>query len=125
MWLHSDSPKDKTVIEHIKNQTDWQEAIEAVGGHRFEPFLSVPNLHIDADALSSEINQLYREVGAVKWQSQNSLNVYGLSLTYNPSHQEESWKQGSFGHPRYKKYSSYDYYKAVNLDNDKKVKDDY
>lgn len=124
-WQHKATPDDTTVIEHIKKQTDWQGAIEAVGGHRFEPFLSVPSLKVNAGDVHKEINQLYREVGAVGWQSQNAINLYGLSLTYNPQHQPKDWKLGSFGHPRYKQHSTYDYYKAVNADVTNQVKHDY
>lgn len=125
MWLHRDAPSDTTVIEHIKRQTDWNNAVASVGGRRFEPFLSVPNLKVDAGCLRKEINQLYKDVGAVSWKSQNSLNLYGLSLTYNPNHQPVDWKSGSFGNERYKKFSSYDYYKAVNADTTNQIKDDY
>jgi hypothetical protein len=125
MWSHLEIPSDTTVIEHIKKQTDWPGAISAVGGHRFEPHLSVPSLKVDAGSIHKEINQLYKEVVAVSWQSQESLNIYGLSLTYNPQHQPIDWKSKSFGNSRYRKFSSYEYYKAVNADTANQIKDDY
>jgi hypothetical protein len=123
-WLHSEIPENTTVIEHIKKQTDWQGAIEAVGGFDFQPDLSVPNLKVNAEKIREELRHLYRQVGAVVWASQNSINLYGLSLTCNPE-MDESLHMGSFGHSRYKVFSSYQYYKAVNADTANHVKNDY
>ena len=112
-------------MQHIKDNTDWEAAVNAVGKNKFEPFLSVPSLYIKEKELQQEINLLYKKVGAVNWQSQNSLNLYGLSLTFNPEQKRENWKLGSFGHPRYKSFSTYDYYSAVSNDKENQIKDDY
>lgn len=122
-WSHKDTPRERTVIDYIKTQCDWEGAKKAVGS-KFMPTLSV-NLDVDAPALLREVTELYREVGAVTWQSQNSLNLYGLSLNHNPDHHRDLWKMGSFGHERYKRFSKYDYYKAVDADKANRVKDDY
>lgn len=123
-WRHNAVPDDTTVINWIKKQTDWQGAIESVGGFKFSPRLSVPNLKVNAGEIYKEINQLYRSVGAVPWASQDSINLYGLSLTCNPE-MDEHLHKGSFGHPRYRVFSKYDYYKAVNADITNQVKNDY
>jgi hypothetical protein len=122
-WQHKDTPKETTVVDFIKSQTDWEEAKRAVG-EKFMPTLSA-NLKVDSQALLKEVYELYREVGAVQWQSQSTLNLFGLSLNHNPNHPANLWKMGSFGHPRYKNLSAYDYYKAVDADKANRVKDDY
>ena len=123
-WSHSDVPADRTVIDYIKEHCDWEGAVANVGA-QYLPKLSVPNLTVDPEALLKEIYELYREVGAVPWQSQSNLNLYGLSLHYNPDHAQDEWKQASFGHPRYRKHSTYDYFKAVSADHENRVKGDY
>lgn len=123
-WAHKAIPADKTVIDYIKGQCDWEGALKAVGS-KYQPHLSVPNLTVDPQALLREVYELYREVGAVSWQSQNNLNLYGLSLSYNPEHPKGEWKKASFGHPRYTTYSKYDYFKVVSADVENRVKGDY
>lgn len=123
MWSHKAAPDSTTVIDHIKSQCDWVAAVSAVGS-RFEPLATAP-INISNQDLLREVNELYREVGAVSWASQPKLNLYGLSLNHNPDHPIDVWKSGSFGNSRYQSYSTYDYYKAVNADNVNRVKGDY
>jgi hypothetical protein len=123
MWPHKSTPDSLTVIDHIKSQCDWDAAVSAVGS-RFEPLTKAP-INLSADNLLREVNELYREIGAVSWASQPTLNLYGLSLNCNPDHHRDTWKLGSFGNIRYQVHSSYDYYKAVNADNLNRVKGDY
>lgn len=123
-WQHSDFPSDKTAIESIKLLCDWEGAVSNCPS-QFDPTLKVPDLDFDLSLAKDETYRLYRELGAVTWASQPKFNVYGLSLTYNPDHDESIWKSASFGHDRYKKYSSYDYYSAVNNDTENRVKGDY
>jgi hypothetical protein len=123
MWRHKDVPSTSTVIDFIKGQCDWGLAVSSVGS-RFDPFLSA-DIQINGQDVLREINELYRELGAVSWASQASLNLYGLSLNYNPDHPPEDWKRGSFGNGRYRSYSVYDYYGAVSADQINRVKGDY
>lgn len=120
----SEVPNDYTVIDFIKSRCDWDGAVAAVGT-QYRPALSVPDLKVDPEELLKEVYELYREVGAVPWQSQSSLNLYGLSLYCNPHHPQEQWKKATFGHPRYKEYSAYDYYQAVSADSKNRIKGDY
>lgn len=122
-WLHKDVPLNATVIDHIKGQSDWDRAVSSVG-KQFAPTLFADTA-INHKEILREVNELYREVGAVTWASQPSINLYGLSLNYNPDHTRGTWKSGSFGNIRYQSYSSYEYYKAVNADKINRVKGDY
>lgn len=123
MWRHKDVPLTTTVIDYIKSQSDWELAVSAVGT-QFEPTLSA-DIKIEHLEILREVHELYREVGAVSWASQPRINLYGISLNCNPDHAREDWKLGSFGNCRYRSYSSYEYYKAVNADKINRIKGDY
>lgn len=125
MFRHKDVPNNLTFYNYIKSKTDWEQAVNSLKRDDDADLDLRINLKFDADKVLEEVYQLYKEVGAVNWQSQNSLNLYGLSLTYNPNHSKDLWKKGSFGHPRYRVYSSYDYYEAVMNDKEHHLKDDY
>jgi hypothetical protein len=118
-----DTPSDCTVMEFLKRQLPWSEALDAVGS-RFEA-VSVPGLQFDPVVLDYEIRRLYKEVGTVLWRSKPDGSTYGLSLSYNPEHPQEEWKQGNFGHYRYSTMPAFDYYKAVEADVANRVRGDY
>jgi hypothetical protein len=125
MFRHKDVPNNQTFYNYIKSKTDWEQAVNSLKRDKDEDLDLRINLQFDNDKVLEEVYQLYKEVGAITWQSQNNLNLYGLSLTHNPNHPKELWKMGSFGHLRYKTYNSKDYYGAVMNDNNNHVKDDY
>jgi len=125
MFEHFKVPPKKTAIDYIKEHTGWESVVKSLGDSRFEPTLTVPSLDIDASGLLSEIYQLYRHVGARAWRSQKALGLYGLSLSYNPSHARFLWPEASFGDPRYQAFSGFDYFQAVERDQKNRVKDDY
>ena len=125
MFRHKDVPNNLTFYNYIKSKTDWEQAVNSLKRDKDEDLDLRINFEFDADKVLEELLSLYKSVGAVTWQSQNSVSLYGLSLTYNPNHPKELWKRGSFGHPRYKVHSAYDYYEVVMNDKDNHVKDDY
>lgn len=125
MFRHKDVPNNLTFYNYIKSKTDWNKAVSFLERNDDSDLDLRINLEFDADKVLEELLSLYKSVGAVTWQSQNSFNLYGLSLTYNPNHPKDLWKKGSFGHPRYKVHSSYDYYEAVMNDKEHHLKDDY
>lgn len=118
-----DTPNDCTVMDFLKRQLPWDKAVADVGS-RFEP-VSVPGLQFDPVILDYEIRSLYKEVGSVMWRSKPNGSAYGLSLSYNPEHPQEEWKQGNFGHYRYSTMPAFDYYKAVEADVANRVRGDY
>jgi hypothetical protein len=118
-----ETPSNCTVMEFLKRQLPWDKALAAVGS-RFES-VSVPGLQFDPVILDYEIRSLYKEVGAVMWRSKPDGSTYGLSLSYNPEHPQDEWKQGNFGHHRYSSMPAFDYYKAVEVDDAHKVRGDY
>ena len=122
-WLHSEIPPSSTVMDFIKTRCHWNEAVLDIGT-RFEPELAV-KYKVDPSSVCSEIYDLYRELGAIAWRSQQSLSLYGISLSFNPSHPKDSWHVQSFGHPRYQHLSRYDYFQAVERDAENRIKDDY
>jgi len=125
MFRHKDVPNNQTFYNYIKSKTDWEQAVNSLKRDDDADLDLRINLKFDADKVLEELLSLYKSVGAVTWQSQNSVGLYGLSLTYNPNHSKDNWKRGCFGHPRYKVYSSYDYYEAVMNDKEHHLKDDY
>jgi len=124
-FRHSDLPPHTTTFDYIKKQINWGEAVAQVGGIRFAPNLTVPDLEVDAESMLREVYQLYRRVGAIAWRSQSTFGLYGISLCYNPSHDRADWHQASFGHPRYQAHSGFDYFKVVESDQKNRIKDDY
>jgi hypothetical protein len=122
-FKHSDVPTGLTVIDFVKQNVPWTEAVSDIG-HRFAPALEAP-LEFDAEALLKEVYEVYLTLNATSWRSQDSINMYGLSVTYNPSMNKDEWAVGSFGHPRYKKHSKSSYYEAVSADLKNRTKDDY
>ena len=125
MFRHKDVPNNQTFYNYIKSKTDWEQAVNSLKRDKDEDLDLRINLEFDADKVLEELLSLYKSVGAVTWQSQNSIQLYGLSLTYNPNHSKDLWKRGSFGEPRYKVYNPKDYYDAVMNDKDNHLKDDY
>lgn len=112
---HKDAPPNQTVYAYIKGQTGWDDAVASVGA-RFEPCLSIPNLSINATEVMKDVDDLYRRVEPIAWQSGESLKIYGLSLSYNPDNDPSTWKSGSFGDPRYKSLGKYAYHKKFSED---------
>jgi hypothetical protein len=126
MWSHNQVPNNLTAYNYIKTQCDWENSVNSFKRNKNEDLdLRILNLNFDAPKILDEVYQLYKEIGAVNWQSQNSLNVYGLALSYNIRHPLELMHKGCFGHPRYRIYSSKDYYDVVMNDKDNHLKDDY
>jgi len=125
MFRHKDVPNNQTFYNYIKSKTDWEQAVNSLKRDKDEDLDLRINLKFDADKISQEVYQLYREVKVVSWQSQDTFHLYGLSLSYNTNHHKDLWKLGCFGHPRYKIYNSKDYYEAVMNDKNNHVKDDY
>ena len=125
MFRHKDVPNNQTFYNYIKSKTDWEQAVNSLKRDNDGDLDLRINLQFDADKVLEELMDLYKTVGAITWQSQNSVCLYGLCLTYNPNHSKNLWKRGCFGHPRYRIYSSYDYYEAVMNDKEHHLKDDY
>jgi hypothetical protein len=126
MWSHNQVPNNLTTYNYIKTQCNWEEAVSSFKRNNDEDLdLRIKNLFFDTDKVLQEVYELYREVGAVNWQSQNSLGLYGLALSYNPSLPKELMNKGCFGTPRYKIYSSKEYFEAVMADKTNHVKNDF
>lgn len=120
-----DVPNNLTVINYIKSKLNWSEAVNAVGGVSYE-IVNQPIKTINNSAnILCDIYDVYTELGAVNWQSRDSCQLYGLSLTYNQNNPESNWKLGSFGHPRYQPLGKFEYYTAVEADQVNRVKGDY
>jgi len=125
MFRHKDCPDTKTVIEFIKSQVNWTDAVNSVNHLDFNPkdlFIKTISNHSD---ILTEVNFLYNKVGKVFWRSQDSRELFGLSLSYNPDTDPQEWKFGSFGHPRYRRYSKYDYFDKPQIDQPQSLKHDY
>lgn len=122
-FYYKDIPDNKTILDHIYEETDYEIRKKLIKP-QFEPDLFVRK-KFDAEALTSEMFSLFREVPPVIWRSQDTISLYGLSLTYNPHQSKSMWKKGSFGHPRYKIFNKKDYYEAVSSDEVNRIKDDY
>jgi hypothetical protein len=122
---YDEVPDNITIIEYIKSKTHWNEAVNDVGGVSKEILYS-PVLNIDnSKHVLNDVYELYRNTGAISWQSQDSCELYGLSLSYNPNSHEFDWKRGCFGHKRYQDFTKYDYFTAVKKDLLNKKKNDY
>jgi len=120
-----DVPDNKTVIEYIKSKLNWEQAVNDLGGVRSD-VIKDPIRQINNSArVLGNTYAVYAELGAVNWQSRNSCELYGLSLTYNKNNNENTWKLGSFGHQRYQKLDSYSYFTAVKADESNRLKGDY
>lgn len=74
--------------------------------------LSISGLNVQYEESLAEISQLPLST----WRSQPAGAVYGCSLTYNPEHPVESWPVASFGHPRYQRFSPFDYFRKPEID---------
>jgi hypothetical protein len=126
MWSHNKIPNNLTTYNYIKPQCNWEEAVNKFKRNDDADLdLRITNLKFDASKVLEEIYQLYKEIGAVNWQSQNSLALYGLALSYNTSLPKELMHRGCFGTPRYKVYSSKEYFEAVMADKINHVKNDF
>lgn len=124
IFCNADCPPEVTRMAWVKRNTGWDEAVERVG-QQFAPNLRIEGLHIDAPAILREIADLFHQRPPIYWQSQPPGAVYGLSLTCNPDTPASDWHAGSFGHPRYQQYSSFDYFKAPEADSASAPRDDY
>lgn len=83
--------------------------------------LSVAGLYVPCGAILGELHHL----PLTTWRSQPAGAVYGCSLTYNPAHPREQWASGSFGHPRYQRFSAVDYFSKPEEDLATCDRDDY
>lgn len=120
----SDVPHDKSVIDWIKPMVDWDKAVNRFD-RKFYPDLKVPGLSFSPEAVESEIRYLYGKCPPICWKSRDNPMLYGLSLSCNPDHDPSQQKGGSFGHDRYRKETTENYYKAVQQDTVNRVKGDY
>lgn len=126
MWSHNKVPNNLTTYNYIKTQCNWKEAVNKFKRNDDADLdLRITNLKFDASKVLEEVYQLYKEVGAINWQSQNSLNLYGLALSYNSEHPLDLMHKGCFGTPRYRDYSSKEYFEAVMADKTNHVKNDF
>ena len=108
----------------IKQQTRWQEHTQALP-KQFDPDLTVPHLHFDAQALHQELRTLMARYGPVCWRSQAPGALWGLSLSYNPQAPVDEWHRGSFGHPRYRSLAASAYFTAPEQERDTAPRGDY
>jgi hypothetical protein len=108
----------------IKGQTDWASRVRAMP-YQFDPHLRVPGLKVEVASLRTEIAALFQRRPPVYWRSQPPGAVYGLSLTFNPQAPPQEWGWGSFGHPRYQAFNSFDYFKAPERDSATAPRGDY
>jgi hypothetical protein len=120
----SDVPKDRAVIDWIKPAINWDDAVNCFD-KQFDPELMVPGLSFSPDIIESEVRSLYGRCTPICWKSRENPMLYGLSLSCNPDHEPLMQKGGSFGHERYRKETSANYYKAVQEDKLNRVKGDY
>lgn len=122
---HKDCPENLTVIEYIKSQVHWKDAVNSVRLSKITPAeLFIKNVPNHREILN-DTNDLYNSLGTSYWRSQESKDLYGLSLSYNPEHPKKDWPLGSFGHPRYKKFSKVDYFDKPQQDQKYVLKNDY
>jgi len=100
MIKYSSVPIHTTLIEHVAQLPEWQQAVARVP-EQFVPYLQVPGLSFDAQGLRHEMASFHKEYGIYPWQRPNMDNqsgaVVGASLTYNPDHAPDQWLTASFG----------------------------
>lgn len=120
-----DCPSNKTFIEYVKENSDWNSAVSSFDNIKFESKeLMLDPVKNHKDILSDCID-LMNEVSPIRWQSRMVYPVYGLSLTYNPDTSEEFWKSLAFGNVRYRHMSHEDYYNGPTKDRPSAEKNDY
>lgn len=126
MWSHRQVPNNLTTYNFIKTQSNWEKAVNSFKRNDDRDLdLRIKNLTFNPSDVLEEVYQLYKEVGAVNWQSQNSLNLYGLALSYNPHLPKELMHKGCFGNSRYTVHSPKQYFEAVMQDKTNHVKNDF
>ena len=125
IFRHRDCPDNSTFIEYVKSQIDWNAAVKSVALPIISPEELLITAITDHTLILDEVNFLYTTLGKVFWRSQDSRDLSGLSLSYNPEHHPTEWKYGSFGHPRYQTYSKYDYFAKPQTDQPFSLKNDY
>lgn len=108
----------------IKREIGWDDAVERIG-RQLDLGLRIEGLKVDAPAILQEIDALFRQRPPIYWRSQPPGIMYGLSLSCNPDHPVSDWHAGSFGHPRFLRYSGFDYYKAPEKESASAPRDDY
>lgn len=121
---HSDTPPHQSFIEYFKTRCDWDTAVGNVGLPESAELYPLPGLQ-NHEELLLECQHLLGRFPKVYWRSRNDRQIYGLSLTYNPSHPEWERHYASFGHPRYASLHSDRYYLAPLEEQRFCQKDDY
>jgi hypothetical protein len=125
IFQHKECPEDKTFIEFVKSKVEWDAAVAATS----QPIIDNEDLLVSSianhESVLKEVNLLYDQLGQIFWRSQDSRELSGLSLSYNPDHDKSEWKCGSFGHPRYQIYSKRDYFDKPEKDRSTVLKNDY
>jgi hypothetical protein len=120
-----DVPENLTVNQYIKSKLNWSEAVKDIGGTRLQVIKEPVRKLTNSAEILKDIYDVYRDLGAINWQSRDSCSLYGLSLTCNRNAPKDSWKRGSFGNQRYQSYDNFDYYQAVEDDKSNRLKGDY
>ncbi len=120
MYKTEDCPADKTVFAWIA---------ESEGGvsfeRRFQPDVRIPGFSYDRNALMEDLSALRTTAPTTPWRSQAPGSVFGMSLHFDPQGPAEEKYCGSFGHPRYRTYTPFDYFKVPLMDMPKAVRGDY
>lgn len=107
-------------MEWIKCEIGWKTPAQ-----QFEPKLTIPGLVFDAAVIEEELLLLTQKIPCVPWRSQEPGALYGLSLSYNPQASEHEWHCGSFGHPRYRRFSPQAYFTVPEFDREHARRGDY
>ena len=124
-WFHyRDVPPDRTVLEHIRAHSDWDQATARLRG-RFEPNLGVA-IPVPVDDLRREIARAYGDLGWYRWRSTPGGSYSGLAVTHNPERGAGERYNGLLGHERYRDLATEDYF-AVDrqIDAAYRVRGDY
>jgi len=110
-----------TLLDAAKQNLDWGGATERLNPARFDPNLTIPNL--DTRGLSEAVTALTESQPCIPWQSARNSSLYGMGLTYDPSSGKPYLD--CFGDPYYLRYSTDEYFDAVEADDKQRVRGGY
>lgn len=113
--------EDNTLMGDLCRQYNMSEAIDNVGGFRYEPSLSVPDMN--TSNLLEGYNKLAEKVQPIQWRSTVQDGLRAISLTCDPTSDDKDYD--CCGDTYYTKYSTTRYYTAVEEDENQYFKGGY